>query len=117
MDLYFSRSRELGSTAANDETAAVTSAAGGNLLRNDPQSRFDIYRTDCVKFTSTLNGGGDWHWRLTDASGTVIADCGGYPDEVQCLTAVSAVRAEAAFARVPFTKMARNNHNWLKAPT
>jgi uncharacterized protein YegP (UPF0339 family) len=66
----------------------------------EAQSRFDIYRADHVRLTSTQFGGGDWHWRLTGASGSVIADCGGYRDEAQCLAAVNAMRSEARLASI-----------------
>ena len=101
MDWHLSGSQESDLKAANDETAAAHAAAGAAKLRlNDAHSRFDIYRTDRVRLTSTLLGGGDWHWRLTGASGTVIADCGGYLDEAECLAAVCALRTEAGLATV-----------------
>lgn len=62
------------------------------------ESRFDIYRTEQVHLTSTLFGGGDWHWRLTGQSGKVLADCGGYRDRGDCLAAVDGLRAEAQAA-------------------
>lgn len=85
--------------AANDEAAArLSSAPGARRRQNDIPSRFDVYRADRVGLTSVLFGGGDWHWRLTGASGAVIADCGGYRNEAQCLAAVSALRVEAGLA-------------------
>lgn len=64
------------------------------------RSQFHIYRTECVNLTSTLSGGGDWHWRLTGSSGATIADCGGYRNEAQCLAAVDALRFDAADAKL-----------------
>jgi uncharacterized protein YegP (UPF0339 family) len=63
-------------------------------------SHFDIYRTDQVQLTSTLFGGGDWHWRLTDEAGAMLAECGGYRNRRDCLAAVDALRAEAWSATV-----------------
>lgn len=86
----------------NDGPGAALSAAASVVRSrwNETQSRFDIYRADHVKLTSTLFGGGDWHWRLTGASGAVIADCGGYRNEAQCLAAVGALRIEAGLATI-----------------
>ena len=80
---------------ANDEPEAVVGRRW-----NETQSRFDVYRADHILLTSTLFGGGDWHWRLTAASGAVIADCGGYRNEAQCLAAIGALRIEAGLATI-----------------
>jgi hypothetical protein len=93
MNLDFSLANGLNAAVAtNDATETRLSAAARAAKRrsNDTQSRFDIYRASHVRLTSTLFGGGDWHWRLTGASGGVVADCGGYRNEAQCLAAVSA---------------------------
>ena len=103
MDLHVSRPKSPDSSkAANDGPMAGFSTAARVAKRqwNDVNSRFDIYRTERVRLTSTLFGGGDWHWRLTGASGAVIADCGGYRDEAQCLAAVGALRTEAGLATI-----------------
>lgn len=63
-------------------------------------SHFAIYRTEQVHLTSALFGGGDWHWRLTGQTGAVLADCGGYRNQADCLAAVEALRAEASAATV-----------------
>ena len=83
--------------------AANEPPAGPTLARRRPEgrSRFDIYRTEVVHLTSTLFGGGDWHWCLTAQSGEVVADCGGYRNRRDCLAAVEALRAEAGSARLP----------------
>lgn len=83
--------------AANEaprrQTVLATLCASGH-------SHFDIYRTDQVRLTSTLFGGGDWHWRLTGSSGAMLADCGGYRNQRDCLAAVEALRAVAGSATV-----------------
>lgn len=61
-------------------------------------SHFDIYRAERVQFTSELFGGGDWHWRLTDPFGQVLAECGGYRNQEQCRAAVESLRREAGGA-------------------
>lgn len=77
-----------------------TSSRGEPRSSLEVLSQFHIYRTERVSLTSTLFGGGDWHWRLTAASGAVIADCGGYRNEAQCLAAVDALRMDAAAAKL-----------------
>lgn len=74
--------------------ALATSRSSGGC------SHFDIYRTEQVHLTSALFGGGDWHWRLTGQTGAVLADCGGYRNQADCLAAVQALRAEAWSATV-----------------
>lgn len=100
--LDLSRREELAScSAANDQPAAIFRAAiTAKRHRNRAHPRFDIYRADHVRLTSTLFGGGDWRWRLTDDSGNIIADCGGYRNEAQCLAAVKALRIEAGLAPI-----------------
>jgi uncharacterized protein YegP (UPF0339 family) len=63
--------------------------------------RFEIYRTDRVSLTSTLFGGGDWHWRLTSADGALLADCGGFKSREGCRAAVVSVRDVAGQATMP----------------
>jgi len=114
MNLDFAPARGFNAAVATneDETETRISAARPAKRRSkDTQSRFDIYRADHVRLTSTLFGGGDWHWRLTGASGAVVADCGGYRNEAQCLAAVSALRLEAGLAAI-FTEADREH----KAP-
>lgn len=69
-------------------------------FRRDGFPCFDVYRAEPVQLTSTLSGGGDWHWRLTSVSGDVLADCGGYRNQRDCLAAAKAVRAAAAVATI-----------------
>src|SRR5690606_19638598 len=97
-------SRQAGLTLGH--AANVSARQASKTVQDEPRScddrlsRFDIYRTERVSLTSTLFGGGDWHWRLSGSSGGVIADCGGYHDEAQCLAAVEALRAGAAGATI-----------------
>lgn len=63
--------------------------------------RFSTYRAERVSVTSALWSGGDWHWRLTGPAGDVLADCGGYVDEAQCLVVIAALRMNAHIARPP----------------
>lgn len=82
--------------SANDASAPGDSAD----LRHSGRPHFYIYRTDQVRLTSMLFGGGDWHWRLADHAGIVVAECGGYHNKRDCLTAVEALRAAAWSATV-----------------
>lgn len=62
--------------------------------------RFDVYRTILTETCATLFDGGDWHWRLIDQTGAVVADCGGYRNQRDCLAAVEVLRAQAGSASV-----------------
>lgn len=81
--------------AANEGATQVPLAP-----RPEGCSHFDVYRTEQIRLTSTLFGGGDWHWRLTDQGGVMLAECGGYRNRRDCLAAVEALRAEAWSATV-----------------
>jgi len=86
--------------ATDQPNAALAVIASARRRWNEAHARFDIYRADQVRLTSTQFGGGDWHWRLTGASGEIVADCGGYRNEAQCHAAVSALRDEAGDADI-----------------
>lgn len=90
------------SRAANDGPGDLPLIRGiaAPHRRQDGCAHFDIFATDCVSFTSTLRGGGDWHWRLTSPSGKVLAECGGFRSQIACMRAVDALRAEAGGAIV-----------------
>lgn len=74
---------------------------GAARPEQEGRAHFEIYRSDQVHFTSMLMGGGDWHWRLVDESGTVIADCGGHKSRRDCLGVVRGIRKHAGRATVP----------------
>ncbi len=87
--------------ADNDQLSAYVSAA--SVIREDPGlSTFSTYRADQVSMTSALLSGGDWHWRLTASSGAILADCGGYHREGDCLAVINALRTNAHTARLSF---------------
>lgn len=75
-------------------------ANSNRRAHEDDHSHFEIYQTDCVNFTSTLFGGGDWHWRLISPEGIVLVDCGGYRNQGDCMTAVDMLRSEASSATI-----------------
>ena len=60
--------------------------------------RFEVYRADEVRTTSTRFTGGDWHWRLCDEAGRALVDAGGYRDERKCRDAVALLKARAGGA-------------------
>jgi uncharacterized protein YegP (UPF0339 family) len=64
----------------------------------DEPCRFEVYRADEVRTTSTRFAGGDWHWRLCDAAGRALVDAGGYRDERLCRDAVAILHEHAAAA-------------------
>lgn len=75
----------------------------GSVMQRDLEaSTFSIYRADEISITSALLSGGDWHWRLTSASGVILADCGGYRREADCHAVVAALRSSAHTASLPF---------------
>src|SRR3546814_20523250 len=100
MNLDFSLAHGLNAAVASTdetETRLSASASAANLRSTDALSRFEIYRASHGRLTSTLFGGGDWRWRLTGASGAVVARCGGYRNDIQLLPAVRALRLDAGF--------------------
>ena len=62
--------------------------------------RFEVYRTDEVRTTTTRFSGGDWHWRLSDGAGQTLVDAGGYHNEKGCRTAIGILKNLAAHATV-----------------
>lgn len=78
------------------------SNAGGSRLapthRDEPPPRFDVYRADETKVSSTRFCGGDWHWRLIDAAGCTLVEAGGYRTEEKCREAVAILQSRAGFA-------------------
>jgi uncharacterized protein YegP (UPF0339 family) len=60
--------------------------------------KFDVYRADEVRMTSTQFCGGDWHWRLSDADGLILLDTGGYANERECRNAISILQQNAGWA-------------------
>lgn len=82
--------------AANDGPAP----SGFAKRRQSGPSHFQIYRADTVCLTSTLFGGGDWHWQLVSEADQILAECGGYRTERDCLAAVQALRSDAGSATV-----------------
>ena len=80
---------------ANDTTAARPRGSDRNPCN------FEIYRADEVRMTSTQFSGGDWHWRLSDAEGLSLLDAGGYASERECRSAITILKENAGFARIP----------------
>jgi uncharacterized protein YegP (UPF0339 family) len=85
---------------ASHEAAPCKSVALAKSRSSNGCSHFAIYRTEQVHLTSALFGGGDWHWRLTGSTGAILAECGGYRNQADCLAAVEALRDEAWSATV-----------------
>jgi len=89
--------------AANDEQPRSLDVAlkHERWAAQDKLPRFEIYRSEQVSVTSILFAGGDWHWRLLDADGKLLADCGGYRAQQDCRAAVVALRDVAGQAVIP----------------
>lgn len=66
----------------------------------DDECRFEIFRQDEERITSTLFSGGDWRWRLMTTSGLILAEASGYPSETVCRAAVAVLQRRAATAPV-----------------
>ena len=89
--------------AANDEQPRSLDVAlkHERWAAQDKRPWFEIYRSEQVSLTSILFAGGDWHWRLLDADGKLLADCGGYRAQQDCRAAVVALRDVAGQAVIP----------------
>lgn len=103
MDERFSRNHLHLPGPASDEGQKASPASA--VLDTAPPERcqacFSINCTDRVSLTSTLFGGGDWHWQLTDVGGALLADCGGYKSWHDCRAAVLSLQSKAGTAQVP----------------
>lgn len=89
---------------ADDNKTAQPAWPITEICRENPVAsgcRFSTYRADRVSMTSSLWSGGDWHWCLTGPAGDVLADCGGFRNESECLTVIELLRANAGSARSP----------------
>ena len=100
------RRMEWGSAAAEWQTQDLHSYAD-----NDPdpeelasafedQCRFEIFRADEERMTSTLFSGGDWRWRLVTSDGGLLAEASGYRNEGLCRAAVLVLQRRAASAPI-----------------
>jgi uncharacterized protein YegP (UPF0339 family) len=87
--------RHDGGFASNDRELPEDLAAA-----IEGECRFEIFRADEERMTSTLFSGGDWRWRLVTSDGLVLAEAAGYPNEGMCRAAVSVLQTRAATAPV-----------------
>ena len=80
--------------AANDaDPEKLASAIEG-------ECRFEIFRADEERMTSTLFSGGDWRWRLVTTDGGLLAEAARYPNEGLCRAAVLVLQRRAASAPI-----------------
>ena len=97
-DSHFGR---LNSPAASRQVHDGASAASLPCANAERTScRFDVYRADEVRMTSTQFSGGDWHWCLSDADGLILLDTGGYANERECRDAIAILQENAGWASV-----------------
>jgi hypothetical protein len=82
-----------GFAANNADPEELASAIEG-------ECRFEIFRADEERMTSTLFSGGDWRWRLVTTDGGLLAEATGYPNEGLCRAAVLVLKRRAATAPV-----------------
>ena len=87
-----------GGFAANDPRSAP--AAPTRPAPQGGNGTFEVFREDEVRVTATRHSGGGWRWRLSDGTGLVVAEAGGYPTEAACRAAVAAIQAHAGLASV-----------------
>jgi uncharacterized protein YegP (UPF0339 family) len=87
--------------AARDVLGGATSAPSASAEKTS--CKFDVYRADEVRMTSIRFGGGDWHWRLSDADGLILLDTGGYASEHECRSAIAVLQENAGWASVSST--------------
>jgi uncharacterized protein YegP (UPF0339 family) len=64
------------------------------------ECRFEIFRADEERMTSTQFSGGDWRWRLVTTDGVMLVEVAGYPNEALCRAAVLVLKRRAATAPV-----------------
>ena len=67
---------------------AIGANAEPRVLPAEP-CRFEVYRTDEIRTSSTMFAGGDWRWQLSDATGRILVEAGGYRSEEACRQAVA----------------------------
>lgn len=67
----------------------------------DMPGRFEVYRADEFRTSSTMLAGGDWRWRLADAAGLTLVEGGGYRSEGACRQAVALLRRHVPRALSP----------------
>ena len=61
--------------------------------------RFEVYRDEEIRVSSTQFCGGAWSWRLCTPSGQILAQSRAYEREEDCQEALSQVRRHAAGAQ------------------
>ena len=84
--------------ASNDRADPLT--FGDFDIGATEECRFEIFRKDEERMTSTLFSGGDWRWQLVTTSGLILAEASGYPNEHSCRSAVAILQRRAADAPV-----------------
>lgn len=84
--------------ASNDQASEGFAEDLDLLVRGE--CRFEIYRKNEQRVSSTRFCGGDWSWRLVTTEGHVLAEAAGYPSQGICEVALSALRERAASALV-----------------
>ena len=65
-------------------------------LRRD--DRFEVFRADEVRVSSTRFVGGDWRWRLADGADRTLVEASGYRTESECLSAIAVLHERASAA-------------------
>ena len=105
-DLGVARTREQHSVSVDLRAKHASEALqADHLIRNYPAGEvasiaptadtFEVFRVDEVQVTSTQFAGGDWRWRLADATGETLVQGGGYHSERSCRAAVALLRGHA----------------------
>ena len=82
-------------------TVASNDAQRDNLAGTfEGDCRFEIFREDEERMTSTRFSGGDWRWRLVSTEGLILAEACGYRNEGLCRAAVVVLQQRAATASI-----------------
>jgi len=66
--------------------------------------RFEIYRDEQIRVSSTRFCGGAWSWRLCTPTGEIVAQSRAYEREQDCRAALALVRRHAAGPVTPAAK-------------
>jgi len=71
-----------------------------NAINSDPKGllRFEVYRDEEIRVSSTQFCGGSWSWRLCSPSGKILAQSRAYEREEDCRAALTQVRRHSASA-------------------
>lgn len=81
--------------AVRTEASIRAERAGQAPAPASTSDKFEVFRAEEMRVSSTQFAGGDWRWRLSDSAGKTLVEGGGYRSERSCMVAVSLLRDRA----------------------